>query len=289
VSDIKIVIEERQADIGNFSVGRLLPFRKKRMLGPFIFLDHMGPVILKPDRNVDVAPHPHIGLSTLTYLFEGSLMHRDSLGNAIEIKPGEVNWMTAGKGIVHSERTPEYQRNSVKNFHGLQFWIALPKNIEQTEPGFIHIEKEDLPCRIDGALSYKLIAGEALGEKSPVPVYSKLFFIELKSETNQTVSICKDLFGEAGVYILEGEIKSGGNVYEKKQIVVPEEICTFEFEMNSGGLVYIIGGEPFPEERFIYWNFVSSERELIDKAKEMWSAQKFPEIPGESGFVPLPE
>lgn len=289
MSNIKILIEKREADIGDFKVGRLLPFRKKRMIGPFIFLDHMGPVILKPGRNVDVPLHPHIGLSTLTYLLEGSLMHRDSLSNAIEIKPGEVNWMTAGKGIVHSERTPEYKRNSKKKFHGLQFWIALPKNKEQMEPEFIHIEKEDLPCLNDGALSYKLIAGEALGEKSPVPVYSKLFFIEVKSEKNQTAGICKDLFGEAGVYILEGEIKIGGNTFGKNQIVVPEEINTFEFEMNSGSSVYIIGGETFPEERFIYWNFVSSERELIEKAKEMWSARKFPEIPGESDFVPLPQ
>lgn len=289
MSNINLVIEERQADIGNFKVGRLLPFRKKRMIGPFIFLDHMGPVILKPGRNVDVAPHPHIGLSTLTYLFEGMLMHRDSLGNEIEIKPGEVNWMTAGKGIVHSERTPVYQRNAEKFFHGLQFWIALPKEKEQTEPGFIHIVKEDLPCRIEGDVSYKLIAGEALGEKSPVPVYSKLFFIEAKSGTNQTTGICKDLFGEAGVYIVEGEIKSGGNVYGKNRIVVPEDRSSFEFEMNSGSSVYIIGGDTFSETRFIYWNFVSSERELIEKAKEMWSARKFPEILGETGFVPLPE
>lgn len=259
------------------------------MIGPFIFLDHMGPVVMKPDENVDVAPHPHIGLATLTYLFEGSLMHRDSLGNVIEIKPGEVNWMTAGKGIVHSERTPGYQRNTEKIFHGLQFWIALPKDIEQTEPGFIHIEKEDLPCWIEGDVSYKLIAGEALEKKSPVPVYSKLFFIEVKSGTKKTVGICKDLFGEAGVYILEGEIKNGGNVYGKSRLIVPEDRSKFEFEMDSGSSVYIIGGDSFPEKRFIYWNFVSSERVLIEQAKEMWAAQEFPEIPGESGFVPLPE
>lgn len=289
MSRIKVVIDERPADIGNFAVGRLLPFRSKRMIGPFIFIDHMGPASMKPEENVDVGPHPHIGLSTLTYLFEGSLMHRDSLGNVVEIKPGEVNWMTAGKGIVHSERTPDYLRNSEKSFHGLQIWIALPKEKEQMEPEFIHIEKESIPEWTEGGVSYRLIAGEALGKKSPVHVYSKMFFLELKTKSKTHIDICKDMFGEVGVYILQGNLIHDGVEYKPKQLIVPEEATAFEFELQSDSIIYIIGGLPFPEERFIYWNFVSSDKTLIENAKEMWSDHKFSEIPGETGFVPLPK
>ena len=289
MSNIKVVIDERPADIGNFAVGRLLPYRSKRMVGPFIFIDHMGPVDLKPEENVDVGPHPHIGLATLTYLFEGSLFHRDSLGNALEIKPGEVNWMTAGKGIVHSERTPDYLKNTNKKFHGLQIWIALPKDKELMEPEFIHIEKASIPEWFDSGVSYKLIAGEALGKKSPVPVYSKMFFLEIKTKSKSDINICKNLFGEAGIYILEGSLTHNGVEYKPNQLIIPEDLSDFEFKLNSDSVVYIVGGIPFPEERFIYWNFVSSEKDLIENAKVLWVEQKFPKIPGETGFVPLPK
>ena len=289
MSRIKFVIDDRPSYIVNFAVVRLLPFRSKRMIGPFIFIDHMGPASMKPEENVDVGPHPHIGLSTLTYLFEGSLMHRDSLGNVVEIKPGEVNWMTAGKGIVHSERTPDYLRNSEKSFHGLQIWIALPKEKEQMEPEFIHIEKESIPEWTEGGVSYRLIAGEALGKKSPVPVYSKMFLLEIKAKSKTHIDICKDMFGEVGVYILQGNLIHDGVEYKPKQLIVPEEATAFEFELHSDSIIYIIGGLPFPEERFIYWNFVSSDKTLIENAKEMWSDQKFSEVPGETGFVPLPK
>ena len=289
MSNIKVVIDERPADIGNFAVGRLLPYRSKRMVGPFIFIDHMGPADLKPEENVDVGPHPHIGLATLTYLFDGSLFHRDSLGNALEIKPGEVNWMTAGKGIVHSERTPDYLRNTNKKFHGLQIWIALPKDKEQMEPEFIHIEKASIPEWFDSGVSYKLIAGEALGKKSPVPVYSKMFFLEIKTKSKSDINICKNLYGEAGIYILEGSLTHDDIEYKPNQLIIPEDLSDFEFKLNSDSVVYIVGGIPFPEERFIYWNFVSSEKDLIEKAKVLWVEQKFPKIPGETGSVPLPK
>src|SRR5690554_3424268 len=196
MSNIKLIIEERAASIGSFMVGRLLPFRKKRTVGPFAFIDHMGPVSLKANENFDVPPHPHIGLSTLTYLFEGSIMHRDSLGTEIEIQPGAVNWMTAGKGIVHSERTPDYLRNTEKNMHGLQIWVALPKELEDMEPSFTHIGKNELPKWEENGVHFKLIAGEAFGRKSPVPVHSPLYFIEIKSKEKKKVNIGKDLFGE---------------------------------------------------------------------------------------------
>ena len=165
MSNIQLIIEERAADIGNFLVGRLLPFKEKRAVGPFVFIDHMGPAKLKDYQNLDVPPHPHIGLSTLTYLFEGAIMHRDSLGTELEIQPGAVNWMTAGKGVVHSERTPEYLRTTDKTLHGLQIWVALPKHLENCEPSFAHIEAEEIPHWKQDNVNFKLIAGEAFGKK----------------------------------------------------------------------------------------------------------------------------
>ncbi len=288
MSNINLIIEERPADIGNFMVGRLLPFRNKRMVGPFIFIDHMGPVQMNERQNMDVAPHPHIGLSTLTYLFEGHIMHRDSLGTAVEINPGEVNWMTAGKGIVHSERTPEYLRHSDKSMHGLQIWVALPKELEEMEPSFYHAGAEELPAWEEEGVSYKLIAGEVFGKKSPVPVYSELFFIEIKSKERKTIKLGDRLKGEAGLYILEGSIESDGNIYEPKRILVAKDSSLCEFTIGANTTIYIFGGVPFEEERFIYWNFVATSQERIEKAKEGWQEQTFPKIDGETEFVPLP-
>jgi len=289
MSNIDIIIEERSANIGKFMVGRLLPFREKRMVGPFIFIDHMGPVKLSERDNFDVGTHPHIGLSTLTYLFEGSIMHRDTLGTEMEIQPGAVNWMTAGKGIVHSERTPEYLRNSEKEMHGLQIWVALPAHLEEMEPEFYHIEKNQIPTWNNGDLSYKLIAGDAFGKSSPVPVYSKLYMIEIKSTSKQKVDLGSHIYGESGLYILEGGIESDGHIYHNKQILVTteSELCSFEILENS--TIYIFGGEPFPEERLIDWNFVASDKTLIDNAKAKWIAQEFDKIKGEENdFIPYP-
>ncbi|WP_417856518.1 pirin family protein [Xanthomarina gelatinilytica] len=289
MSNIKLIIEERAANIGKFMVGRLLPFRQKRMVGPFIYIDHMGPVKLNERQNFDVLPHPHIGLSTLTFLFEGSIMHRDTLGNEIEIKPGAVNWMTAGKGIVHSERTPEYLRDSQLYMHGLQIWVALPKDLEQMEPQFSHIEEKDIPAWTDGDLQFKLVAGEAFGKKSPVPVFSNLFMLEIKSKTKQVVNIGNALYGEAGLYILNGAIESEGNIYEPKQLLVAKDSTLCEFTIQENSTIYIFGGEPFPEERFIDWNFVASDKELIEKAKQKWKDQAFDKIKGDdTEYIPYP-
>ena len=288
MSNINIIIEERPADIGNFLVGRLLPFRDKRMVGPFIFIDHMGPAQLHEHQNIDIGPHPHIGLSTLTYLFEGAVMHRDTLGTAVEIAPGQVNWMTAGKGIVHSERTPEYLRHSDKRLHGLQIWVALPKELEEMDPAFYHADAGDIPAWEANGASYKLIAGEAFGRQSPVPVYSKLYFLEIKSSVTQTLKIGHELFGETGMYILEGSIESEGNSYQPKRILVAKDSQLCEFVIHAGTTVYLFGGEPFPEQRFIYWNFVATNHELIEKAKQNWQEDRFPRIEGEGDLVPLP-
>ena len=293
MSNIGMIHEEQAANIGNFLVGRLLPFREKRSVGPFVFIDHMGPVYMKDFQNFDVAAHPHIGLSTLTYLFEGSIFHRDSVGSAIEIKPGAVNWMTAGKGVVHSERTPEHLRHTDKSLHGFQIWVGLPAELEDCEPSFHHTEAADIPSWQDGDIAFKLIAGEAFGRQSPVPVHSKLFFIEIKSTTQQTISIGKDLFGEAAMYVLEGTVNIEGNDYGTKQLMIAQNATLCEFTLQANTSVYIFGGEPFEEPRFIHWNFVSTSRDKIETAKQNWQEQNlnaFPKIPGDDQeFVPLPK
>jgi len=288
MSNISLIIEERPANIGNFMVGRLLPFREKRMVGPFAFIDHMGPASMSDHENLDVPPHPHIGLSTLTFLFDGEIEHRDSLGTNIVIKPGQVNWMTSGKGIAHSERTPAHLRHTDKYLHGLQIWVALPKALEQMEPEFFHVEEADIPSWEQDSVKIKLIAGEAFGRQSPVPVYCPLYFIEIKSTTRQKLNIGSELFGESALYILEGGIESEGHLFEPRLILIANDAKLCEFTILENTTVYIFGGEPFPEERFIYWNFVASDKALIEKAKQNWLEQQFEPVPGETDFVPLP-
>lgn len=292
-SNVGLIVEERAADIGNFIVGRLLPFRQKRAVGPFLFIDHMGPACLAENQNLDVPPHPHIGLSTLTYLFDGAILHRDSLGNSVEIKPGEVNWMTAGRGVVHSERTPERLRKKDKYLHGFQIWIGLPKELEQVEPSFHHISKEAIPSWEDDDVTYKLIAGEIEGLESPVPVHSPLYFIEIKTKTASKINIGSKLFGEVGMYILEGSAKIEGNDYGSKQLLIAKNASLCTFETNGATTLYLFGGEPFDDKRHMYWNFANSNRETIEKAKVDWENQNydaFPKIPGDDKeYVPLPK
>jgi redox-sensitive bicupin YhaK (pirin superfamily) len=286
---IDFIIPERKADIGNFAVGRLLPFREKRLVGPFIYMDHMGPVDLNPGENLDVGPHPHIGLSTLTYLLEGTIVHRDSLGTEMEIKPGEVNWMTAGDGIVHSERTPEYLRSDSKKIHGLQIWIALPKEYETTHPNFFHADKEELPQLTKDGVNYTLIAGESFGQKSPVPVFSRMFLIEVKNDKTASIYLKDVLFGEVGLYILEGSVSIEGIVYGSGQMLVSVTNNIENIEILPQSTIFILGGEPFPEGRKIYWNFVATEEKLIEEAAEKWRNREFPPVPNDDGYIPLPD
>ncbi|HLS94949.1 MAG TPA: pirin family protein [Sphingobacterium sp.] len=289
MSNIDFIQEEKAADIGNFLVGRLLPFRQKRSIGPFVFIDHMGPACLADYENLDVPPHPHIGLSTLTYLFDGAIMHRDSIGTEIEIKPGAVNWMTAGKGVAHSERTPVYLRDQDKFLHGLQIWVALPKELEFMEPEFFHVEEKDIPAWTEESVSYKLIAGQAFGRQSGVPTYSPLYMIEIKSSAEAVIDIGAELFGESGLYILEGEIENQGHMYGHKQILITKDAHLCSFTMRPDTTVYIFGGEPFLEERYIYWNFVATDKATIERAKEDWQHRRFPPVIHDDGYVPLPE
>ncbi|HLU17627.1 MAG TPA: pirin family protein [Edaphocola sp.] len=292
MSNIGLVIEERSANIGNFMVGRLLPFKEKRMVGPFIFIDHMGPTCMAAYQNLDVPPHPHIGLATLTYLFEGAIWHRDSMGNSLEIHPGAVNWMTAGSGVVHSERTPEALRQEDKMLHGFQIWVALPKEREDAPPSFVHIGANELPVWSEGAVHYKLIAGTLGGRQSPVPVYSPLYFMEIKAEQDADINIGDELFGEVGMYILEGAVAIEGSQFGTRQLLIAKDSRLCRFTIRAGSTVYLFGGEPLTEERFVFWNFVHSNKERIRAAMQAWEQQDwdvFPIVPGdESEFVPLP-
>ncbi|HVZ24456.1 MAG TPA: pirin family protein [Sediminibacterium sp.] len=290
MSNINLIIAERATHIGSFMVGRLLPFRQKRMVGPFIYIDHMGPVKMSERDNFDVLPHPHIGLSTLTFLLEGSILHRDSIGTVREIRPGEVNWMTAGKGIVHSERTPDYLRHSEKQLHGLQIWVALPRELEEMNPSFAHAAAEELPAWQEGPVYGKLIAGQAFGHHSPVPVYSPLYLVQLQTATAYQLDIGHHLYGETGLYILQGGVQVEGNHFGPRQMLVATNSRLCSFTMEADTILYLFGGEPLPEERFIDWNFVSSSKERIRTAKEKWEAQAFDRIPGDdTTFVPYPK
>lgn len=289
MSNIGLIIEERSRDIGDFLVGRLIPFRKKRMIGPFIFIDHMGPTQLGPTKYMDVNQHPHMGLSTLTFMLEGEIIHEDGLGTQQRISPGSVNWMTAGKGVTHTERTPQDLRNgTVFTAHGYQIWVALPKELEDMEPQFHHIDGKDLPKWIDGDTEFTLIAGEGYGKKSPVPVHSALFMVEIKNKNEYTLNVNGNLKGEIGICIVEGGIEACGESVGEGNILVSkvEDTCNITLKPNTHLLLF--GGEPFPEERFIYWNFVSSSQEKIDQAKKAWADKTFPMMENDNTYVPMP-
>lgn len=289
MSNIGLIIEERSRDIGDFLVGRLIPFRKKRMIGPFIFIDHMGPTQLGPTKYMDVNQHPHMGLSTLTFMLEGEIIHEDGLGTRQRISPGSVNWMTAGKGVTHTERTPADLRNgNTFTAHGYQIWVALPKELEDMEPQFHHIEGKELPKWTDGDAGFTLIAGEGYGKKSPVPVHSDLFMVEIKNEKEYTLNVNGNLKGEIGICIVEGSIEACGEAVGEGNILVSkvEDTCNITLKPNTHLLLF--GGEPFPEERFIYWNFVSSSQEKIEQAKKAWADKTFPMMENDDTYVPLP-
>ena len=289
MSNIGLIIEERSRDIGDFLVGRLIPFRKKRMIGPFIFIDHMGPTQLGPEKYMDVDQHPHMGLSTLTFMLEGEILHEDSLGTQQRISPGSVNWMTAGKGVTHTERTPNDLRNG-KMFtaHGYQIWVALPKALENMEPAFHHIDAKDLPKWSDGTTEFKLIAGKGYNVQSPVPVHSELFMVEIQSKEAYTLNVNGHLKGEIGICIVEGAIEACNETIEHGHILVSkvEDTCDINLKPNTHLLLF--GGEPFPEERYIYWNFVSSDKEKLEQAKIAWANKTFPMMKSDKTYVPLP-
>lgn len=284
-----MIIAERGRDIGNFLVGRLLPFRKKRQVGPFTFIDHMGPSEVEPNNYMDVDQHPHIGLSTLTYLLEGEMEHKDSTGAFRIVTPGSVNFMTAGKGVTHTERTPIHQRDGrTYKIHGYQVWIALPKSLEEIEPSFVHFDKTDLPTWKVGETQYTLVAGEGFGRKAPVPVHSPLFMVDIIAEDAHELNINGQLKGEVAVVVVKGSVKDGDNCIEQGQMLISKTAnqCAIQIEPNSRVLLF--GGQAFPEERLLHWNFVASNKALLEKAKEDWRNKNFPKVLGDETYIPLP-
>ncbi len=289
MSNTGLIIEERSRDIGDFLVGRLIPFRKKRMVGPFIFIDHMGPSTIKPGHYMDIGQHPHIGLSTLTYLLEGQIVHRDALGTEQLVTRGAVGFMTSGRGIVHSERTPETLRDGGEYpVHGYQIWVALPKALQRMKPEFSFTEAKSLPKWSENGVDFTLVAGKGYGKVSPVPVFSDLFMIEVKSSEKTELDVKGNISGEIGIVIVDGYIEACDQRIEKGNMLVSKEEDLCKIVIGENTHIFLFGGQPFAEERHIYWNFVSTEMALIEQAKEDWENQKFEMVPGETGFIPLP-
>ncbi|MBC9795679.1 pirin family protein [Sinomicrobium weinanense] len=289
MSNTDLIIAERSRDIGDFLVGRLIPFRKKRMVGPFIFIDHMGPEKLGPDKYMDVDQHPHIGLATLTYLLEGEIMHKDSIGTEQRINPGSVNLMVAGKGVTHTERTPADLRNGHEfTVHGYQIWIALPKELEDMAPEFYHISRKDLPSWTEDGAEFTLVAGKGFGKVSPVPTHSDLFMVSVEAGESFNLDIAGNLKGEIGICIVEGKVNACGQEVGGGNMLVSKLDNQCALQVEKGTHLLLFGGAPFEEERYIYWNFVSSDKEKIEKAKENWREKRFPKVQEDDTYVPLP-
>jgi redox-sensitive bicupin YhaK (pirin superfamily) len=285
---IAATLRPHTKDLGGFTVRRLLPGHPIRMVGPFIFFDHMGPADFAPGKGVDVRPHPHIGLATVTYLFAGGLMHRDSLGSVQKIRPGDVNWMTAGSGIVHSERTDPQDRETGHPLHGIQTWLALPRAHERAAPEFHHHPRETLPLLELPGVTMRLIAGRAYGEQSPVRTWSDMFYLGVEMDPGAIFTLPPE-HEQRGVYAVDGEVMVGGSMLDPQHMAVLAPGETIEIAAGSSSRVMLFGGEPMDGERHIVWNFVASDRALIEDAKARWKAGGFDPVPGETEFIPLPE
>lgn len=286
----KLIIPPRRHDLGGgFTVNRVLPYARQRMVGPFIFWDHMGPVAIARGDEMNVRPHPHIGLATLTWLFEGEIFHHDSLGFAQAIRPGEVNWMTAGRGIVHSERTaPIASAVRGQRVHGIQLWVALPRAQEECEPSFHHFAAEAIPAFREGEAELRLIAGELLGRRSPVPVHSPLFYSDVRLPAGGRLTLPLGS-AEGGLYVLSGKLLAGDAEVGLRSMAVFAQGDELAIRALEPVHCMLLGGEPFPEGRHIWWNFVHSSKERIERAKHEWREGGFARVPGETDFIPLPE
>lgn len=289
VSSIDLVIRPRLRDIGAFSVRRSLPSMDRRHVGPFVFFDHMGPATLDPTNLLSVRPHPHIGLATVTYLFEGEIMHRDSLGSAQIIRPGDVNWMVAGRGIVHSERGTEAQRQKGGPLHGIQLWLALPKALEETDPQFVHHPGKTLPSSSLPGVDLHVILGEAFGAKSPVEVLSPMHYVEARLDAKAEF-VLPDLHEERAAYVVEGSIAVEDETIPAGAMAVFRPRAQVKIQAPDAARIMLLGGQKLDGERHIFWNFVGSSKERIEQAKADWREGRFPKVPGdEVEFIPLPE
>ncbi|HLS84072.1 MAG TPA: pirin family protein [Arenimonas sp.] len=283
------LLPPRVHDLGDgFMVKRLLPHASQRSLGPFVFLDHIGPAELGPAQAMDVRPHPHIGLATVTFLWEGAILHRDSLGSVQEIRPGDVNWMTAGRGIVHSERTPEHLRGKPQRLHGLQTWVALPLGQEDVEPAFSHHPAASLPVVERDGVRLVVVAGHAFGQRAPVRVFSDTLYVSISLKAGTRLRIPAE-HAERALYPVIGEASLDGEALPHERLAVLDDDGEPELLAVTDATLMLLGGEPLDGPRFMWWNFVSSTRERIEQAKDDWREGRFGKVPGDDEFIPLPE
>lgn len=286
---LETVIVPRTRDLDDgFEVRRALPSAGRRMVGPFVFFDQMGPTVLAAGKGLDVRPHPHIGLATVTYLFDGEIMHRDSLGTVQPIQPGAVNWMIAGRGIAHSERTPPRVRATGGRLFGIQAWVALPKRDEETAPGFAHHAVGELPQIEDGAARVRLIAGSLFGKRAPVQTFTDMFYADATLQSGGRVPLPAD-YEERAAYVAEGSIDIAGDAFTAGQLLVFRPGDEITIKANGLARVMLLGGEPMDGPRHVWWNFVSSSQERLEQAKADWKAGRFAPVPDETEFIPLPE
>ncbi|KZN49819.1 pirin family protein [Pseudoalteromonas luteoviolacea] len=281
------ILKATTHDIGGLTVSRLLPHMRKRMVGPFIFFDHMGPTHFPAGQGVEVQPHPHIGLSTLTYLFEGRILHRDSLGNKLEIAPGDVNWMTAGSGIVHSERESFEVRGGEHAINGLQSWVALPEQYSDIDPSFEHIGRHDLPQITHNGVMTRVIAGEAYGLNSPITTYSEMFYVDIIAPIQRTITV-PNPGQETALYVIFGEVTLSGTSYSPGQLVLLDHEDTYITTTRDTRMI-LLGGDKWESVPYIHWNFISFSKARIEQAKHDWREGNFPSIPDDDReYVPLP-
>jgi redox-sensitive bicupin YhaK (pirin superfamily) len=286
---IELMIVPRSVDLGGFAVRRVLPHARRRLVGPFIFFDHFGPAEFRAGDGIDVRPHPHIGLATVTYLFDGEIMHRDSLGTAAAIRPGEVNWMTAGRGIVHSERTAPERRVGGERLHGLQCWVAMPAGDEEIAPSFAHHAQAELPVVAGDGKIVRVVTGSLYGQRSPVPTLSDTVFADAMLEPSAVLPI-DAAAEERALYIVFGEVDISGDRFAAGQLLVFRPGDSIAVTAATTARVVLVGGAAIDGPRFIWWNFVSSRRERIEQAKADWKLRRFDSVPGdETEFIPLPE
>lgn len=281
------LLDSHQRDLGGFVVRRVLPAESRQMVGPFIFFDHLGPTKFAPGTGVDVRPHPHIALATVTYLFAGSLEHRDSLGSVRQIHPGDVNWMSAGSGIAHSERTPQAARVSGEYVHAIQSWVALPDGHEDGEPTFVHYPAATLPTRVADGITVTVIAGEVFGMRSPVLTLWPTVYADMQFASGATLEAPPDN-ADLAVYVVQGNLEVGDVPVAAGQLAVLEPGQKLKLRSLGDSRAMLLGGQRFPTPRHIWWNFVASSRERIELAKNRWEQRQFPEVPGETELMPLP-
>jgi redox-sensitive bicupin YhaK (pirin superfamily) len=293
VDAVETLIVPRAVDLGEMTVRRALPSTKRQMVGPFIFFDQMGPAEFLTDQGIDVRPHPHINLSTLTYLFEGQILHRDSLGTEVAIEPGAVNWMKAGRGIVHSERTAVERKRTGQRLFGIQTWMALPEREEESDPAFVHHGADALPVVEADGIAARLIAGAAFGARSPLVTASDTLYADVSLAPGARAPVEANAEVRA-LYTIEGTIEVAGDTFEPGQLLVlrpgdPITVAARDDGTGRGARFMLFGGAPMEGPRWIWWNFVSSRRERIEEAKEDWKTGRFAPVPGETEFIPLPE